>query len=129
MLTFWAQAPSAGVLCGWGPGTPALPATWGLAGEIRSTTNIVVPSTGKICLSGAGGARYIADNPTQQAIEVMGKLIAGGGFGSTGVTLNTDGTIQTNGNVQILRSDIPTQPTLLPLGREDIQGGVPAYTN
>lgn len=104
-----------------------------VSGNIKASGNVIIPSTGKVYLSGAGGARYMADNTTQGWIDVVGKLAVGGGFGFTGVTFDTDGTIRTNGNLHVRRDGDPGDVTLLYLGRTEdttYQGStVPRHTN
>ena len=103
--------------------------------EDVKASNFVLASGGKLYLNGAAGARYFVDNPTYGWVDFAG------GFqleedSELGLSIDDNGTVRSNGNLQVLRSDTPGSPTLWYLGRQGWhyvgdppQPDVPLHTN
>ncbi len=115
-----------------------------VSGDIRMRDGYIsLPSTGRLYFSDMYGSRYVKDNPDtgKEWIEFVARVAMGdGGFhpeyaspNPLGITIDENGTIQTNGNFQVLRTDPSLTPVVWHLGRQGFQNTagslVPKHTN
>ena len=113
-----------------------------VAGNLKVSGNILGGSGGlavsggqKYYLNGAASLQYITYDPNSGTIRLKGATLdVGGGFQQEpteelGLSIDQDGNLQTNGNVNILRDGVHGSPTLLYLGKQGYQSTVPARTS
>lgn len=121
-----------------GVGTTAPTSKLHVVGDLRITGGVAIDAGQRYYFNGQGGSRYFADDATNNRITISSALFMNnqtilGAFQIRGFNdqwvLENGGNIRAKGNLLIRRNGSDTDPTLMYLGREEDQGGVPAYTN